>query len=39
LISEQIGSQLSELHNVTAYLERLNARPALQKVLALRSEI
>ncbi len=39
VISEQIGSQLSELHNVTAYLERLKARPALQKVLALRSEI
>ena len=39
LISEQIGSQLSELHNVTAYLERLKARPALQKGLALRSEI
>ena len=38
MISEQIGSQLSELHNVTAYLERLKARPALQKVLALRAE-
>ena len=38
LISEQIGSELSELHNVTAYIERLRARPALQKVLALRAE-
>ena len=38
VISEQIGSQLSEMHNVTAYLERLKARPALQKVLALRAE-
>ena len=38
LISEQIGSQLSDLHNVTAYLKRLKARPALQRVLALRSE-
>ena len=36
LISEQIGSEISELHNVTAYIERLRARPALQKVLALR---
>ena len=38
LISEQIGCELSELHNVAAYIERLRVRPALQKVLALRAE-
>ena len=38
LISEQIGCEVSDLHNVTTYIERLRARPALQKVLALRAE-
>ena len=38
LISEQIGCEVSDLQNVTAYIERLRARPALQKVLALRAE-
>ncbi len=36
LISEQIGVDMSDMPNLTAYLDRLKARPALQKVLALR---
>ena len=38
LISQQIGTDLSELHNVTAYIDRLRARPALEKVLRLRDD-
>ncbi len=36
IISEGIGIDMSEMPNLVAYIERLKARPALQKVLALR---
>lgn len=37
IISQDIGAEITEMPNLVAYIERLKARPALQKVLALRA--